>query len=95
VHLYQQGLEMDFDKTALAYGGAVAVSVLTATYPYRSADIRPWTISKPTTPSRYWRRLWVVGLLVGAIGFFCNQIKIRWYASDLSDLEYVYAVVKD
>jgi biopolymer transport protein ExbB/TolQ len=37
----------------------------------------------------------VVGLLVGAIGFFCNQIKTRWYASDLSDLEYVYAVVKD
>ena len=37
----------------------------------------------------------VVGLLVGAIGFFCNQIKTRWYASDLSDLEYVYAVIKD
>ena len=39
---------------------------------------------------------WVrVGLLVGAIGFFCNQIKTRWYASDLSDLEYIYAVIKD
>ncbi len=37
----------------------------------------------------------VVGLLVGAIGFFCNQIKTRWYASDLSDLEYIYAVIKD
>jgi biopolymer transport protein ExbB/TolQ len=37
----------------------------------------------------------VVGLLVGAIGFFCNQIKTRWYASDLSDLEYVYAVIKE
>jgi biopolymer transport protein ExbB/TolQ len=37
----------------------------------------------------------VVGLLVGAIGFFCNQIKTRWYASDLADLEYVYAVIKD
>ena len=37
----------------------------------------------------------VVGLLVGAIGFFCNKIKTRWYASDLSDLEYVYAVIKD
>ena len=37
----------------------------------------------------------VVGLLVGAIGFFCTQIKTRWYASDLSDLEYVYAVIKD
>lgn len=37
----------------------------------------------------------VVGLLVGAIGFFCNQIKTRWYASDLADLEYVYAVIRD
>ncbi|WNC72149.1 MotA/TolQ/ExbB proton channel family protein [Thalassotalea psychrophila] len=37
----------------------------------------------------------VVGLLIGAIGFFCNQIKTRWYASDLTDLEYVYAVVKN
>ena len=78
VQLYQQGLAMDFDQIALAYGGAVAVtvvalawlirflvpmrvlrlelklamhaaliviavavSVLTATYPYRSADIQP------------------------------------------------------
>ena len=78
VHIYQQGLQLDFDQTALAYGGAVAVavvvlarlikflvpmrvlrlelklamhaaqiviavavSVLTATYPYRSADIEP------------------------------------------------------
>jgi biopolymer transport protein ExbB/TolQ len=37
----------------------------------------------------------VVGLLVGAIGFFCNQIKTRWYAADLSDLEYIYAVIKN
>jgi len=37
----------------------------------------------------------VVGLLVGAIGFFCNQIKTRWYAADLSDLEFVYAVMKE
>lgn len=36
----------------------------------------------------------VVGLLVGAIGFFCSQIKTRWYASDLSDLEYIYAVAR-
>jgi hypothetical protein len=78
VHLYQQGLELEFDRTALYYGAAVAltvialamgikflvpmrvlrlelklamhaaqiviavaVSVLTATYPYRSADIHP------------------------------------------------------
>jgi hypothetical protein len=78
VHLYQQGLEFEFENTALGYGGvvastvlalawlikllvpmrvlrlelklamhsaqivlAVAVSVLVATYPYRSADIQP------------------------------------------------------
>ncbi|MEH6591378.1 MAG: hypothetical protein V7746_14050 [Halioglobus sp.] len=78
VHLYQQGLQWDFDQTALIYGGAVAlavlvlawfikllvplrvlrlelklamhgaqiilaiaVSVLTASYPYRSSDINP------------------------------------------------------
>ena len=28
VHVYQQGLELDFDQTALAYGGAVALSVV-------------------------------------------------------------------
>jgi biopolymer transport protein ExbB/TolQ len=37
----------------------------------------------------------VVGLLVGAIGFFCVQIKTRWYASDLSDLEFIYAVITE
>jgi hypothetical protein len=78
VHVYQQGLELEFEQTALVYGGAVAAavvvfawlikflvplrilrlelklamhaaqivlavatSVLTATYPYRSADIEP------------------------------------------------------
>ena len=78
VHVYQQGIELPFEQTALAYGGAVAciavamawiirwlvpmrvlrlelklamhaaqivlavaVSVLTASYPYRSADIQP------------------------------------------------------
>ena len=78
VHLYQQGLEFEFENTALGYGIAVActvvalawlikllvpmrvlrlelklamhsaqivlavaVSVLTATYPYRPADIQP------------------------------------------------------
>jgi biopolymer transport protein ExbB/TolQ len=34
----------------------------------------------------------VVGLLIGAIGFFCTQIKTRWYVSDLSDLEFIFAV---
>ncbi len=37
----------------------------------------------------------VVGLLIGAIGFFCTQIKTRWYAADLTDLEYVYAIVSE
>lgn len=37
----------------------------------------------------------VVGLLIGAIGFFCNQIKTRWYAEDLTDLEYVHAVLRE
>lgn len=78
VRVYQQGIALAFEQTALAYGGAVAcavvlmariirwlvpmrvlrlelklamhaaqivlavaVSVLTATYPYRSADIQP------------------------------------------------------
>lgn len=37
----------------------------------------------------------VVGLLIGAIGFFCTQIKTRWYAADLTDLEYIYAVINE
>jgi biopolymer transport protein ExbB/TolQ len=37
----------------------------------------------------------VVGLLIGAIGFFCVQIKTRWYAADLSDLEYIHAVLNE
>jgi biopolymer transport protein ExbB/TolQ len=34
----------------------------------------------------------VVGLLIGAIGFFTTQIKTRWYAEDLSNLEFIRAV---
>jgi biopolymer transport protein ExbB/TolQ len=37
----------------------------------------------------------VVGLLIGAIGFFCVQVKSRWYASDLSDLEFIHAIVSE
>ncbi len=36
----------------------------------------------------------VVGLLIGAIGFFANQTKSRWYAEDLADLEYIYTSLK-
>ena len=35
----------------------------------------------------------VVGLVIGAIGFFLTQIKSRWYAEDLSDLDYIYATI--
>lgn len=37
----------------------------------------------------------VVGLLIGAIGFFCTQIKTRWYAADLNDLEFIYAIMNE
>jgi len=36
----------------------------------------------------------VVGLLIGAIGFFVSQIKARWYAEDLSNLEFIRAVTR-
>jgi len=36
----------------------------------------------------------VVGLLIGAIGFFASQIKSRWYAEDLADLEYIQASLR-
>ncbi len=31
----------------------------------------------------------VIGLLIGAIGFVVQQVKKRWYAEDLNNLEYV------
>lgn len=101
VHVYQQGLQMDFDKIALAYGGAVAVavvvlawlikflvpmrvlrlelklamhaaqiviavavSVLTATYPYRSADIEPNLVEFAAVTA-----LILVGVLVGYLRY--------------------------
>jgi hypothetical protein len=108
VHVYQQGLEMDFDKTALVYGGAVAlavvvlawfikflvpmrvlrlelklamhaaqiiiavaVSVLTATYPYRSADIEPNLVEFGAVTA-----LIVVGVIVGYLRYQRNMQKI-------------------
>jgi hypothetical protein len=108
VHVYQQGLEMDFDQTALAYGGAVAlavvvlawlikflvpmrvlrlelklamhaaqiiiavaVSVLTATYPYRSADIEPNLVEFGAVTA-----LILVGVIVGYFRYQRNMQKI-------------------
>ncbi len=31
----------------------------------------------------------VIGLLIGAIGFVVQQVKKRWYAEDLNNLEYI------
>lgn len=105
VQLYQQGLQLPFDQTALAYGAAVAavvilmarlikwlvpmrvlrlelklamhsaqivlavaVSVLTATYPYRPADIRPNLVEFMAV---------VVLMAVGAfLGYLLYQRKI-------------------
>ncbi len=36
----------------------------------------------------------VIGLLTGAVGFVIMQIKRRWYASDISDLEFVVELMK-
>lgn len=108
VHVYQQGLEMDFDRTALVYGGAVAltvvvlawfikflvpmrvlrlelklamhaaqiviavaVSVLTATYPYRSADIKPNLVEFGAVTA-----LIVVGVIVGYLRYQRNMQKL-------------------
>lgn len=105
VQLYQQGLQLPFDQTALVYGAAVAavvillawlikwlvpmrvlrlelklamhsaqivlavaVSVLTATYPYRPADIRPKLVEFMAV---------VVLMAVGAfLGYLLYQRKI-------------------
>jgi len=108
VHVYQQGLQLDFDKIALAYGGAVAVavvvlawlikflvpmrvlrlelklamhaaqiviavavSVLTATYPYRSADIEPNLVEFAAVTA-----LILVGVLVGYLRYQKNMQKL-------------------
>lgn len=36
----------------------------------------------------------VIGLLSGAVGFIILQVKRRWYASDLADLEFVSELLK-
>ncbi|MDH3992712.1 MAG: hypothetical protein OEV47_07355 [Gammaproteobacteria bacterium] len=108
VHVYQQGLQLDFDKIALVYGGAVAVavvvlawlikflvpmrvlrlelklamhaaqiviavavSVLTATYPYRSADIQPNLVEFAAVTA-----LILVGVLVGYLRYQRNMQKL-------------------
>lgn len=37
----------------------------------------------------------VVGLLIGGIGFIIYTIKRRWYAQDLSDMEYALKILGD
>jgi biopolymer transport protein ExbB/TolQ len=36
----------------------------------------------------------VIGLLTGAVGFIVMQVKRRWYASDINDLEFVVELMK-
>ncbi len=36
----------------------------------------------------------VIGLVIGAIGFVVVQIKKRWYAADLNNLEYIVALIQ-
>ena len=35
----------------------------------------------------------VVGLVAGAVGFLTQQVKQRWYAREMNDLEYLYKVI--
>ena len=37
----------------------------------------------------------VVGLFIGGIGFLLGQIKLRWYAEDLNDLQYINELTKE
>jgi len=37
----------------------------------------------------------VIGLLIGAVGFVINQVKRRWYASDINDLDFVLELLKE
>ena len=36
----------------------------------------------------------VIGLLIGAVGFVIMQVKRRWYASDINDLDFVVELLK-
>lgn len=36
----------------------------------------------------------VIGLLVGAVGFVIMQVKRRWYAADINDLDFVVELLK-
>ncbi len=37
----------------------------------------------------------VIGLLIGAIGFVVSQVKKRWYAADISNMEYIVELMKE
>jgi biopolymer transport protein ExbB/TolQ len=36
----------------------------------------------------------VIGLLIGAVGFVIMQVKRRWYAADINDLDFVVKLLK-
>ena len=36
----------------------------------------------------------VIGLFTGAIGFIIMQVKKRWFAADISDLEFITELLK-
>ena len=36
----------------------------------------------------------VIGLLIGAVGFVIMQVKRRWYAADINDLDFVVELLK-
>ena len=36
----------------------------------------------------------VIGLLTGAVGFVVMQVKRRWYAADINDMEFVVEILK-
>jgi biopolymer transport protein ExbB/TolQ len=36
----------------------------------------------------------VIGLFTGAVGFIIMQIKKRWYAADISNLEFITELLK-
>jgi biopolymer transport protein ExbB/TolQ len=35
----------------------------------------------------------VVGLVIGAIGFFISQVKRRWYATDINNLYFILDIL--
>ena len=37
----------------------------------------------------------VVGLVAGAIGFLTQQVKQRWYLQDMTNLEFIAALINE